>query len=159
MTKKPKKDLPRIVSDLLFALTRADRLLVRAGEDDKEQRKAVLEALTAVEAFIAAALDHSGGLCIAELRRRLENVGRHAGLEFKRPRGRPPETGTENASQGVIAAAMHVVMYAYHLGEAEAAKRVSGKLAKFGIEVDHDNNYYMAGQVHARPLRPRFRLL
>ena len=78
MTKKPKKDLPRIVSDLLFALTRADRLLVRAGEDDKEQRKAVLEALTAVEAFIAAALDHSGGRRIAELRRRLENVGRHA---------------------------------------------------------------------------------
>ena len=137
MTTKPKKDLPRIVSDLLFALTRADRLLVRAGEDDKEQRKAILEALTAVEAFIAAALDHKGGLCIAELRRRLENVGRHAGLEFKRPRGRPPGTGTENASQGVVAAAMHVAMRAYDLGETAAAKRVSMKLAKLGVEVDH----------------------
>jgi hypothetical protein len=137
MTTKPKKDLPRILSDLSFALTRADRLLVRAGEDEKKQRKAVLEALTAVEAFIAAALDHRGGFCIAQLRRRLENVGNHAGLEFKRPRGRPPETRTENASQGVVAAAMHGAMYAYHLGEAEAAKRVSGNLAKVGIKIDH----------------------
>jgi hypothetical protein len=130
------KDLSRLLSDLSFALTKADRLLVCAGDHNKEQRKAVLEALTAVDAFLASALlTHS--LCIAQLRRLLEDVGRHGGLEFRRPRGRPPETGRENASQGVVAAAMHVAMHAYHLGEDEAAKRVSKKLAKLGVKIDH----------------------
>jgi hypothetical protein len=68
----------------------------------------------------------------------LENTALgHSSPLLKASRGHPANTRTMNASQGVVAAAMHLQMKAHSLGEEEAAKRVSRELSKAGVKIDH----------------------
>lgn len=138
---KDDKGLVQLAGELRFALVSADRRLsnelIAENRNPKLERAAILDALSAVSAFVKDALDGHGTLCLGELGRRLEDasVGHISPLFKGPPTGRPPNTRATNVWQAVAAAAVQAKMDT-NVREKPAAKWVSEKLAKVKITVE-----------------------